>query len=196
MLRPPPRAPLFPYTTLFRSPERRWASWRSAAPEPPRSWTPPDSQRAHGAAVQVAKRDRERVGLILPELREPGQEAPDHELDLSLLGAPVPHHRHLHLGRRVLVHLGAALPGGDDHDAPHVADHERGQGALPHEGGLHGHFAGAHLVEERLQRVVDLEQAVGKGKAGTRRDDPGALAPGNAALVADESVACDPAPGI
>src|SRR5438034_2362569 len=74
MLRPPPRAPLFPYTTLFRSPERRWASWRSAAPEPPRSWTPPDSQRAHGAAVQVAKRDRERVGLILPELREPGQD--------------------------------------------------------------------------------------------------------------------------
>src|SRR2546422_9431979 len=68
MIRRPPRSPLFPYTTLFRSP--RWSSWASCSSSPSPTWRrgsvrpPPPARRsersAHGPRDCSSTRCRNR----------------------------------------------------------------------------------------------------------------------------------------
>src|SRR6266850_7731009 len=99
-----------------------------------------NAKQPPGRAVGVAEGHRQRVGLVFADGAHLGQEPADHERDLLLGGGPVADDRQLHLGRGVFVDGGAALARREQDDAADVADLERGERALPDEGGFHGDF--------------------------------------------------------
>src|SRR2546422_2183248 len=79
MIRRPPRSPLFPYTTLFRSP--RWSSWASCSSSPSPTWRrgsvrpPPPARRsersAHGPRSEEHTSElQSRLHLVCPLLLE------------------------------------------------------------------------------------------------------------------------------
>src|SRR5258708_10580054 len=66
MIRRPPRSTLFPYTTLFRSAERRFASGRISSPRP--VFRPDEESHLHF----FWRRARRSPGVCAPHLRAGG----------------------------------------------------------------------------------------------------------------------------
>src|SRR5262245_42749838 len=112
--------------------------------------------------MRMAKRDRERVRLILTKRPRSRKEPAHHEADLVLGRRALPDNGELHLWRRVLVNVRAALAGRQQYDAPNVADLERGMRALPNEGSLDRDFLRARLLQDLHQTLENREQAVGE----------------------------------
>src|SRR3712207_9583065 len=62
MIRRPPRSTLFPYTTLFRSPER-WMQWQDSFADPFFRFAPPPLREWDGEATLACPHDlRREVG--------------------------------------------------------------------------------------------------------------------------------------
>ena len=89
-------------------------------------------------AVEVADRDRERVGGVLGVRRHlERQQRLDHARDLVLVGAARAADGVLDLLRRVGDDVEAALAGGEHDDAARLADGERARGVLAEVDVLH-----------------------------------------------------------
>jgi len=144
----------------------------------------------------MAKRDRERVGFVLAKGTGRRKEPGHHEADLVLRRRALADDGELHLGRRVLVHVGATLARGQQYDPANVPDLEGRVRALSNERGLDRDLVRMRLDQDLHQPFIDREELVGEGERCPRRDDARALVVKTASVEAKKTVTGDTTAGI
>ena len=141
-------------------------------------------------AVDVADRDRQRVGGVLGMRRLlERQQRLHHARDLVLLRAPRAADGVLDLLRRVGDDLEPALAGGQHDDAARLPDGERARGVLAEEDVLHRDDLHEVLVEELADAAVDRREADLRRGLRARRDDAAVEGVEAAAAPFDDAVA-------
>jgi hypothetical protein len=123
--------------------------------------------------IGVADGDGERVGGVVgPRRLGQREQRLDHPGHLALVGAPVPAHRSLDLLRGVVDAVDALLAGGEQDDAPRLADRERRPDVLTEIQCFEGDGVGPVLLDELAQTRVDGGQPARGGQPGGGGDDP------------------------
>ncbi len=148
-------------------------------------------------AVDVADRDRERVGgVVLARLLLEREQRRDHPRDLLLVGAPAAAYRALDLLRGVARTRQSALAGGEHHDAARVTDGECRAHVLAEVQLLERDRIGLVRGDQLLDLVVDVRQSPLARQRGRRLDHTAVERHEPAVAASDHAVAGVGEPGI